>query len=161
VVTGAGPEQMILSGEGRDRGEPLAGAVDAVDQIVAQFASRANPDFGLIERPQIIEMLVNGGRLLAGVGENGNVETQLASGSRASKKRQVDWTPAPRLRTWNSRMSYVAGSITIPSGTSFRCRRAGSYEGDSGCSIHVTPVDQSALPRPLAGKRRPPTPGCR
>lgn len=48
-----------------------------VDQIVAQPAGRAYPAFRLVEGAQVVEMTIDGGRFLARVGEDGNVEIQL------------------------------------------------------------------------------------
>ena len=65
--------------------QALAGAVAAMNQVVAQLARRANPDLGLVERLQVCEMAIDGGVFFASVSKDCHVEAQPASGSRANR----------------------------------------------------------------------------
>jgi len=66
--------------EGGDRDEPLAGAVGAADQVAAEAACRPDPDFGRTERPQLVEVLDDGGGFFLGICEDARVEPEFAAG---------------------------------------------------------------------------------
>jgi len=71
--------------ERRDRHETLAGAVPPVDQIITEFARGPNPDFGIAEGPEVIEVVVDRSRFLAGVCEDCQIKPDLGVGFTAEQ----------------------------------------------------------------------------
>ena len=61
------------AGEGGDRGEPLPGAVHAVNQVVAQSARRVGQDRWAAQRSKPSEVSIDRLGLFLGVGEDGVV----------------------------------------------------------------------------------------
>lgn len=51
-----------------------------MDQIIAQLARRPDPNLSDAERLQVVEVRVDAARLLAGVGEDSEIEPELAVG---------------------------------------------------------------------------------
>lgn len=63
--------------EGRNRDESLTSGILAMYQVVTEVARRADPDCGVAEGAQEIQVMVNGTRFLAGVSEDCHVEAQV------------------------------------------------------------------------------------
>ena len=64
-----------------------------MDQVVTQLPRRPHQDFGLPEGAQVVEMLVDGGWLLAGVCEDGQVEALLGVGFTGQQEQAGGFDP--------------------------------------------------------------------